>query len=192
MAHLLNRVNDFKDVIKSFHKEGIAVIMDVVYNHISQYQLGSLKEIDKKYYFRFDDKGNYKSESGTGNDLKTESPMVRKMIIDSILYWMKEYHVDGFRFDLGKLIDWETVEEIIREAKKINPYVIIVCEPWGGGYDPEGFSLRGWGSWNDQFRNGVKGENPVNGLGWIFGHWYGDNNPDRIKNYINGTLVKRY
>jgi pullulanase/glycogen debranching enzyme len=184
------QVNDFKDMIKSFHKEGIAVIMDVVYNHISQYQLGDLKEIDKKYYFRFDDKGNYKSESGTGNDLKTEAPMVNKMIIDSILYWMKEYHADGFRFDLGKLIDWETVEDIIREAKKINPYVIIICEPWGGGYDPEGFSLRGWGSWNDQIRNGIKGENPVNGLGWIFGHWYGDNNPDRIKSYINGTLVR--
>jgi pullulanase/glycogen debranching enzyme len=112
------------------------------------------------------------------------------MIIESILYWIKEYHVDGFRFDLGKLIDWETVEEIIREAKKINPYVIILCEPWGGGYDPEGFSIRGWGSWNDQIRNGIKGENPVNGLGWIFGHWCGDNNPERIKNYVNGTLVR--
>lgn len=184
------QVNDFKDMIKAFHNEGIAVIMDVVYNHNSQYQTGSLKEIDKKYYFRFDDKGNFKSNSGTGNDLKTEAPMVRKMIIDSILYWMKEYHVDGFRFDLAKLIDWETVEEIIREAKKINPFVIIVCEPWGGGYDPEGFSLRGWGSWNDQIRNGVKGENPVHGPGWIFGHWYGDNNPDRIKSYVNGTLAR--
>ena len=183
------QVNDFKDMIKAFHKEGIAVIMDVVYNHYSQYETGNLKEIDKKYYFRSDVRGNYKSDSGTGNDLRTEAPMVRKMIIDSILYWMQEYHVDGFRFDLGKLIDWETVEDIIREAKKINPYVIIVCEPWGGGYNPEGFSLRGWGSWNDQIRNGIKGENPINGLGWIFGHWYGDNNPDRIKSYINGTLV---
>jgi pullulanase len=184
------QVNDFKDMVKAFHKEGIAVIMDVVYNHISQYELGNLKEIDKKYYFRLDDKGNFKSESGTGNDLKTEAPMLRRMIIESILYWIKEYHVDGFRFDLGKMIDWETVEEIIREAKRLNPYVIIVCEPWGGGYDPEGFSLRGWGSWNDQIRNGIKGENPVNGLGWIFGNWYGDNNPDRIKSYVNGTLLR--
>jgi pullulanase/glycogen debranching enzyme len=184
------QINDFKDMVKAFHKEGIAVIMDVVYNHIAQYESGSLKEIDKKYYFRFDDKGNYKSESGCGNDIKTENPMVKRMIIESILYWMKEYHVDGFRFDLGKMIDWETVEEIIREAKKINPYVVFVCEPWGGGYDPEGFSLRGWGSWNDQIRNGVKGENPVNGLGWIFGNWYGDNNQKRIKSYVNGTLVR--
>ncbi|MCX6151804.1 MAG: alpha-amylase family glycosyl hydrolase [Ignavibacteriales bacterium] len=183
-------VTQFKDMVKAFHKEGISVMMDVVYNHLSEFELGNLKEIDSKYYFRFDDKGNYKSESGCGNDIKTERPMARRMIIESILYWMKEYHIDGFRFDLGKLIDWETIEEIIREAKKVNPNVVFVCEPWGGGYDPAGFSLRGWGSWNDQIRNGVKGENPNNGQGWIFGKWYGNNNADRIKSYVNGTLVK--
>ena len=68
-----------------------------------------------------------------------------------------EFDIDGFRFDLGKLIDWETLEEIIREARKINPNVVFVAEPWGGGYDPKGFSLREWGSWNDQIRNGIKG-----------------------------------
>jgi len=165
------------------------VMMDVVYNHLSEYELGNLKEIDKEYYFRLDDKGNFISQSGTGNDLKTERPMVRRMIIESILYWMKEYHVDGFRFDLGKLIDWQTVEEIIHEAQKVNPSVVIVCEPWGGGYDPAGFSLRGWGSWNDQFRNGIKGENPVNGLGWIFGKRYSNNNVEKIKDYVNGTVI---
>ncbi|RJP74308.1 MAG: pullulanase [Ignavibacteriales bacterium] len=183
-------INQFKQMVKAFHKDGIAVMMDVVYNHLSEYELGNLKEIDSKYYFRFDDNGKYKAESGCGNDLKTERPMVRRMIIESILYWMKEYHVDGFRFDLGKLIDWETTEEIIREAQKINPNVIIVCEPWGGGYDPQGFSLRGWGSWNDQIRNGIKGENPNDGLGWIFNKWYGNNNLNRIKSYVNGTLTR--
>jgi pullulanase/glycogen debranching enzyme len=183
-------INDFKDMVKAFHKDGIAVVMDVVYNHISEYELGNLKQIDKDYYFRLDKRGNFIAQSGCGNDFKTERPMARRMIVESILYWMKEYHVDGFRFDLGKLIDWETVEEITREAKKINPNVILVCEPWGGGYDPAGFSLRGWGSWNDQIRNGIKGENPNNGLGWIFGHWYGNNDPARIKSYVNGTLVR--
>jgi pullulanase len=183
------QINEFKDLVKAFHKEGISVIMDVVYNHISEYELGNLKEIDKDYYFRLDGKGNFISESYCGNDFKTERPMCRRMIVESILFWMKEYHVDGFRFDLGKLIDWKTVEEITREAQKINPHVILVCEPWGGGYDPMGFSLRDWGSWNDQIRNGIKGENPFNGLGWIFGNWYGNNNPDRIKSYVNGTLV---
>ena len=103
---------------------------------------------------------------------------------------MTEYHIDGFRFDLASLIDWETLEEIIREARKINPNVVFVGEPWGGVYDPKGFSLREWGSWNDQIRNGIKGENPNNGLGWIFGKWYGNNNPNRIKSYIKGTLLK--
>ncbi|MGB5849592.1 MAG: alpha-amylase family glycosyl hydrolase, partial [Ignavibacteriaceae bacterium] len=183
-------VNDFKDMVKAFHKEGIAVIMDVVYNHISEYELGNLKEIDKQYYFRLDEQGEYTAQSHCGNDFKTEHPMSRRLIVESILYWMKEYHVDGFRFDLGKLIDWETIEEVIHEAQKINPQVIFVCEPWGGGYDPSGFSVRGWGAWNDQIRNGIKGENPFNGNGWIFGKWYGNNNPDRIKSYVNGTLTK--
>ncbi len=184
------QINDFKDMVKAFHKEGIGVIMDVVYNHVSQYELGNLKQIDRDYYFRLGNKGQLTSVSGTGNDFKTERPMARRMIIESVIYWMKEYHVDGFRFDLGKLIDWETIEEVIREAKKINPSVVFISEPWGGGYDPSGFSLRGWASWNDQIRNGIKGENPYNGLGWIFGHWYGNNNPKRIKSYVNGTLVR--
>jgi len=177
-------------MVKAFHKEGIAVIMDVVYNHISEYELGNLKQIDKDYYFRLDKEGNYVAVSGCGNDFRTEAPMARRMIVESVLYWMKEYHVDGFRFDLGKLINWETIEEIIFEAKKINPYVVFVCEPWGGGYDPSGFSVRGWGAWNDQIRNGIKGENPFNGLGWIFGQWYGNNSPIRIQSYVNGTLIR--
>ncbi|MDZ7766438.1 MAG: alpha-amylase family glycosyl hydrolase [Melioribacteraceae bacterium] len=183
------QVNSFKDMVKAFHKEGISVMMDVVYNHLSEYELGNLKQIDKEYYFRLDEKGNFIAESYCGNDLKTERPMVRRLIIDSILYWMKEYHIDGFRFDLGRLIDWQTIEDIIHEARKINPDVVFVCEPWGGGYDPEGFSMRDWGAWNDQIRNGIKGENPIDGHGWIFGQWYGNNNPERIKSYVNGTLV---
>jgi len=185
-----NAVNDFKDMVKAFHKEEIAVIMDVVYNHISEYELGNFKEIDKQYYFRLDEDGDYIAESYCGNDFKTEQTMSRRLIIESVLYWMKEYHIDGFRFDLGKLIDWETIEEIINEARKINPDVIFVCEPWGGGYDPTGFSERGWGAWNDQIRNGIKGENPFDGHGWVFGKWYGNNDPDRIKSYVNGTLIK--
>jgi pullulanase len=185
-----NAVNDFKDMVKTFHKEGIAVIMDVVYNHISEYELGNLKEIDKQYYFRLDEHGDYIAQSYCGNDFKTERPMSRRLIVESILYWMKEYHIDGFRFDLGKLIDWETIEEVIHKAQKINPQVIFVCEPWGGGYDPSGFSVRGWGAWNDQIRNGIKGENPFDGHGWIFGKWYGNNNPDRIKSYVSGTLIR--
>lgn len=184
------QINEFKDVVKEFHKNGIAVIMDVVYNHLSEYEIGNLKEIDKEYYFRTDSHGKLTSQSYTGNDLKTERPMMRRMIVDSILYWMNEYHIDGFRFDIAKLIDWQTIEEIAESAQRINPDVILIAEPWGNGHDPAGFSLRGFASWNDQIRNGVKGENPFNGKGWLFENWFGNNDLNRIKSYINGTLVK--
>ena len=103
---------------------------------------------------------------------------------------MNEFHIDGFRFDMAKLIDWQTIEEISLQAQKINPNVILIAEPWGGGNDPAGFSLRGFASWNDQIRNGIKGENPFNGKGWLFENWFGNNDYERIKSYINGTLVK--
>jgi pullulanase len=184
------QINEFKDVVKEFHKNGIAVIMDVVYNHLSEYEIGNLKEIDKEYYFRTDSHGKLISQSYTGNDLKTERPMMRRIIVDSILYWMNAYHIDGFRFDIAKLIDWQTIEEIAEEAQKLNPNVILIAEPWGAGNDPAGFSLRGFASWNDQIRNGIKGENPFNGKGWLFENWFGNNNIERIKSYINGTLVR--
>jgi pullulanase/glycogen debranching enzyme len=184
------QVKEFKDVVKEFHKNGIAVIMDVVYNHLSEYELGNLKEIDKEYYFRTDSHGNLSSKSYTGNDLKTERPMMRRLIIDSILYWMNEYHIDGFRFDIAILIDWQTIEEIAAQAQRINPNVILIAEPWGNSHDPTGFSLRGFSSWNDQIRNGVKGENPHDGKGWLFENWFGNNDYNRIRSYIQGTLVK--
>lgn len=185
------QVTDFKDMVKAFHKEGIAVIMDVVYNHLSEYETGNLKQIDKEYYFRLDDKGNYLQTSWCGNDLKTERPMVRRLIVESILHWMKEYKVDGFRFDLSTLIDWKTIDEIYSEAKKINPDVILIAEAWGGGgYSPDGFSKHNYAAWNDQIRNGIKGENPNDAPGWIFGQWYNNNSPKRIKSYVNGTLVR--
>ncbi|HOI30433.1 MAG TPA: alpha-amylase family glycosyl hydrolase [Melioribacteraceae bacterium] len=185
------QINDFKEMVKSFHKDGIAVIMDVVYNHLSEYEIGNLKQIDKEYYFRLDNKGNYIANSWCGNDLKTERPMVRRLIVESLVHWMKEYKVDGFRFDLSTLIDWKTVEEIRNETMKINPNVILIGEAWGGGgYSPDGFSKKGYAAWNDQIRNGIKGENPHDGLGWIFGEWYGNNSIKRIKSYVNATLVR--
>jgi len=127
--------------------------------------------------------------SGCGNDFRTDRPMARRLIVESIKYWMREYHIDGFRFDLAAMIDWETCNEITSEAKKINPHVILIAEPWGAGkYDPSGFSDIGWASWNDQIRNGVKGQNPHDGLGFIFGKFQGNNSKKSLKSYVNGTL----
>ncbi len=183
-----NQVIEFKKMIKSFHDNGIAVLMDVVYNHVSQYDYNPLKYIDKFYYFHLNEDCSFTSVSGCGNDLKTDRPMVRRLITDSVIQWMKEYHIDGFRFDLAKMIDWETCDMIRDKAQDINPHVILIAEPWGGGYDPSGFSDHGWASWNDQIRNGVKGQNPNDGLGFIFGKWQGDNTLRSLRRYILGSL----
>lgn len=184
------QVKEFKDMIKAFHKKGIAVLMDVVYNHVSNYDLNPFKYIDKKYYFRLDSSGKFLSKSGCGNDFMTERPMARRLIVESVKYWMTEYHIDGFRFDLAYLLDETTCKEIISEARKINPNVYIIAEPWGDGYAPDYFSRLGWAAWNDKIRNGVKGQNPFDNLGFIFGKWEQENNPTTIKRYVAGTLVK--
>jgi pullulanase/glycogen debranching enzyme len=156
---------------------------------VSQYDYNPFKYIDKNYYFRLNESNEFTSLSGCGNDFMTERPMARRLIIESVKYWMTEYHIDGFRFDLAYLIDIETCKEIIKEARKINPNVYIIAEPWGGGYDPAGFSRIGWAAWNDKFRNAVKGQNPFDNTGFIFGNWERENNPQSMPRYITGTLA---
>ncbi|MCC5925310.1 MAG: pullulanase [Bacteroidetes bacterium] len=182
-------IKQLKNMVKGLHKAGISVIVDVVYNHTSQYDRNPLKFLDRDYYYRHDHYGNYTSESGCGNDLRTESPLARKLIIDSVLYWMKEFHIDGFRFDLANLIDRETLIRIREEARKVNPDVILIGEPWGGGYNPTGFSEIGWASWNDQIRNGVKGSDPVHDSGYIFGRWQQETSRLSLENFIRGTIL---
>lgn len=181
------QVNEFKAVIKKLHENGIAVILDVVYNHVSQYDFNPLKQIDKNQNFRKNEEGEYSSVSGCGNDLKTENSNIRNMIVQSVLFWINEYHIDGFRFDLGKLIDWKTIELIEIEAKKANPNIFLTCEPWGGGYDPKGFSDRNWSSWNDQFRNGLKGWHPDGNGGYIFGKWHPGFEYDKLNRVFAGS-----
>lgn len=187
-GHKPDAINQVKSVVKSLHKAGISVILDVVYNHVSQYDRNPLKYLDRAYYFRHDKNGQYKSDSGCGNDFRTESPLGRKLIVDSVLYWMKEFHVDGFRFDLANMIDRETLITIREEARKINPNVVLIGEPWGGGYNPTGFSEIGWSSWNDQIRNGVKGSDPIHDPGYIFGRWQRESSRLSLENYMRGTL----
>jgi pullulanase/glycogen debranching enzyme len=182
-------VEEFKTLIKALHRSGLAVMMDVVYNHTSTYDPNPFKMLDKKYYYRLDENQDFISLSGCGNDFKTERPMARKMIVESVLYWMKEYHIDGFRFDLGAMIDDGTLDEIIREARLVNPNVVIVAEPWGGGkYNPEHFSELGWGSWNDRFRNGIKGQNPHTRPGFIFGNWDEGVSRSNVMRFLMGSL----
>ncbi|MBR9976756.1 MAG: pullulanase [Bacteroidetes bacterium] len=171
--------NEFRDMVKAFHRADIAVIMDVVYNHTSQYDYQPLKYIDRKYYYRRDGHGHFLGESGCGNDLATEMPMTRRLIVDSILHWMREYHIDGFRFDLAAMIDDDTLIAVRDAARAINPDVILIAEPWGGGrYDLHRFSALGMQAWNDVFRNTIKGSDPLHDPGYLFGSRAGSNSPE--------------
>jgi len=119
------RVAEFKRLVYSLHKEGIGVVMDVVYNHTSQTAGSCFDKTFPKYYYRLAGDGSYSNGSGCGTELATERAMVRKFIVDSLKFWAAEYKIDGFRFDLMGLYDIDTVNEISSQLKKINPGVLL-------------------------------------------------------------------
>lgn len=185
------QITEFKDMVKALHSAGLAVIMDVVYNHTSEYDYQPLKYIDKQYYYRTSPQGEFLKSSGCGNDLDSRMPMTRRLIVDSVLHWLQEYHVDGFRFDLAPIIDRETFEEIRDRTRAIFPDVILIAEPWGGGhYDLDGFSDLGYASWNDIFRNGLKGSDPMHHHGYIFGTW-GGQSAERFGTWMLGSVREK-
>jgi len=160
-----SRVKELKEMISNLHQNGIKVIMDVVYNHTAETKdkIYNFNALSYDYYYRKKADSTYYNGSGCGNEFKTESPMGRKFIIDSLKYWIYEYKIDGFRFDLMGLIDIETIDVIIKELKNIKPDIIIYGEPWKAGDSPvigvykgaqknKGFSV-----FNDNFRDAIKG-----------------------------------
>lgn len=179
---------ELKQLVNELHENNISVIMDVVYNHASHYDLNPLKYTAKEPYFRLDEKGNFLNDSWTGNDINTRAKYAQHIIVESVKHWMNEYHIDGFRFDLAGIIDWETIDKIKEEAVKINPNVILIAEPWGGYYCPNEFSDHGWASWNDRLRNEIKGYNPSEDQGFIFGNINRHLSRFGLENLIRGTL----
>jgi len=116
-------------MVKALHNNGIGVIVDVVYNHTYSCEDSVFQKIAPNYFYRFVD-DYFANGSGCGNEIATERPMVRKFIIDSVCYWAKEYHIDGFRFDLMGLIDKETMKRIRNRLNDIDPSILIYGEPW--------------------------------------------------------------
>ena len=123
------RISEFKEMVYKFHQAGIRVVMDMVYNHT--YNLESpLNLTVPGYYYRKDQYGRYSNGSGCGNETASERYMFRKYMIDSVLYWAKEYHIDGFRFDLMGLHDLETMRIIRNELNKVDKSIIMYGEGW--------------------------------------------------------------
>lgn len=157
-------VDELKSMIKESHKKGIAVVLDVVYNHVSAADENPLKLIDYEFYFR------KVAKTGCHTELETRRLMARKLILDSTKYWMNEYHVDGFRFDLATSHDKETVKVIYDELRKINPKIYIIAEPWGGDGSSTKIDFKsiGWSYWNDEIRGAIRGPNRPTGKATSF------------------------
>lgn len=160
------RVLEFKTMVQNFHKNGIRVIMDVVFNHTAKTFDSNFNKFAPNYFYRKNGE-NFSNASGCGNETASERIMVRKYIVDSVKYWAKEYKVDGFRFDLMGIHDIETMNKIKKELVKIDPNILIYGEPWTASDSPLPENLRavkistsklnGIGVFNDDIRDGIKG-----------------------------------
>lgn len=176
---------ELKEMVKAFHKAGIAVIMDVVYNHISQYNSNPLRRLAEQHYI-----DPHANTSGCGNDVRSDSPVMRRLILESVRYWMEEFHIDGYRFDLAGVLDDDTLASVRKIIKSINPSAVLVGEPWGKRYFPQRMSDLKFGVWNDVYRNGIKGENPFDRPGFIFGNWDQQLNSHNFTKLLIGSLRK--
>jgi pullulanase len=167
-----SRVRELRALIAALHARGIGVIMDVVYNHTSDNALFPF--VVPHYYYRHMADGSLANGSGCGNEFRTEAPMARKFIVESLKFWAKEYDVDGFRFDLMALVDQETMREAEREPRASNPNIVLYGEPWAAGATPLGAKTDKAalhqvpvGAFNDDFRNALKGSPDGRDAGFI-------------------------
>jgi pullulanase len=163
------RIKELKKMVMKLHEAGIRVVMDVVYNHTSATKDSNLNKAVPQYYYREFSNGHFSNGSGCGNELASERPMVRKFIVDSVYYWAKEYHIDGFRFDLMGLTDIRTMKEIRFKLNTLDKTIILYGEGWTGGTSPLPerdaalkYNTIKFGSsqiavFNDNIRDGVKG-----------------------------------
>ena len=127
------RITEFKQMVQALHQAGIAVILDVVYNHTFNIDNSNFQKTYPDYYYRKTAEGYYSNGSGCGNETASEKPMMRKFMIESVKYWVNEYHIDGFRFDLMGVHDIETMNAIRAELNKIDPAIFMYGEGWSAG-----------------------------------------------------------
>jgi len=161
------RIKEFKQMVQALHKKGLRVILDVVYNHTSDTKTSNFNQFAPGYFYRHNPNGSYSNGTGCGNEVASERPMVRKFITESVLYWAKEYHLDGFRFDLMGTHDIETMNHLSDALHKIDPTIFIYGEGWTAGNSPLPENLRATKNnvsklheiavFSDDMRDGLKG-----------------------------------
>ena len=205
-----NRIVEFKKMVMAMHDKGLSINMDVVYNHTASSENSYFNYLVPNYYYRTDSKGKFYNGSGCGNEVACDRPMARKFVVDSCKFWIDEYHLSGFRFDLMGLMDNQTMIDIYNECKTIYDGIMVYGEPWTGGTSKldggtdatklskqqtvQGSLNQSYfvgndvlvGAFNDQIRNAVKGDNGPS-VGWVQGDYVAAN-VDRIVAGIKGTF----
>ena len=161
------RVREFKQMVQGLHKAGLRVVLDVVYNHTYHSHDSHFHHLAPGYYHRQNADGEFSNGSGCGNEVASERSMVRKMMVDSLVYWATEYHVDGFRFDLMGLHDLETMRRIRKALDRVDPSILLYGEGWTGGDSPlpgdqramktQTSRLSRIAAFNDTLRDSIKG-----------------------------------
>ncbi len=162
--------NELRTAIKSLHAQGFAVIVDLVFNHLSLDDDNPLARLDPGTWRVRNRDGTLRNKSGCGNDIDGRDPVMRQLIIDSAVHWIRSYRVDGIRLDLGEILDDRCLGEL-RDACRANyRRCLLLAEPWSlGGYRPERLAELGYAIWDDRFRNAVRGAHPTRQKGWLFG-----------------------
>ncbi len=167
-------VRELQELVRAFHARGMAVIVDVVFNHVGV--PAHLMFVDKLYYFELDAAGQLTNWSGCGNDLRARSAMARRLIIDSCLHYLAVFGVDGFRFDLAELLGVEVLRDIEVALKRAKPDVILIAEPWSfRGHIAGALRDTGWASWNDGYRDFVRD------------YVRGNGEPQRMEYFLRGS-----
>lgn len=163
----VTRIKEFKQMVQAFHHNGLRVIMDVVYNHTALTNESNFNQLVPGYYYRQAKDGKFSNATACGNETASERYMMRKFMLESVLYWVKEYHIDGFRFDLMGVHDIETMNLVSKELHKIKPDILLYGEGWTAGPSPLPDSLRAIKKYaykldriavfSDDIRDGIKG-----------------------------------
>ena len=161
------RINEFKQLVQSLHNEGLGVILNIVYNHTYYSKESVFNQTIPRYFYRQKPDRKFANASDYGNEIATERAMVRKYIIDSLKFWIEEYHIDGFRFDLMGIYDIETMRIIRSELNNFHPGIILYGEGWAADVSPMPEMYRavkiniaqlpGIAVYNDDFRDALKG-----------------------------------
>ncbi|MCA6078846.1 type I pullulanase [Fulvivirga sedimenti] len=161
------RIREFKEMVQALHKQGLRVILDVVYNHTGQTLESNFSQLVPGYFYRQNPDGTFSDASACGNETASDREMMRKFMIESVKYWANEYHLDGFRFDLMGIHDIETMNEISYELRRIDPSIFVYGEGWTAGNSPlpepqralkkHTYQMPHVAAFSDDIRDGLKG-----------------------------------